>query len=352
MIDADILSSIEMIRDSARGIASQGDFSRVRRLRYTSPGFDRTVWSEMCALGWPALRLSEEKGGVGLGLLAYAALAEELGRGLVPEPIIPALLASAFLEGDALESHLTGKELIIPAWQDARGTVAPLRPLSLTDGRVTQNKLYVPMADGADAFLVVGVDQSALVKASAPGVKIETAGTQDGGNFATVRFENAPCEIIHSGDPTAALAEASLATAAYLLGVMQAATEMTVSYLKTRVQFGKPIAQFQILQHMAVDMRLEVEVSAASIEQAASQWDNEGPTPAARAAISRAKARASSAAMKVTRDAIQLHGGIGFTDEHDIGLCLRKAMVASTLFGNAKAHRSNFGQLRPLVEEV
>jgi alkylation response protein AidB-like acyl-CoA dehydrogenase len=351
MLDEDILSAIEMIRDSAQGITTPGDLTRIRKLRYQTPGFDRAVWGEICDLGWPALRIPETQGGVGLGLLASAALAEELGRGLLPEPLIPAALAAALLKDEALEQQLSGEVLVIPAWQDSRGTLAPDEPLSIKEGKLTATKLYVPMGAGADAFLVIGAGQVALVKADAPGVSVETATTQDGGNLVTVRFDNAPCEA-WDADASPALAEATLATAAYCLGLMQTALKMTVAYLKDRVQFGKTIGQFQILQHMAVDMALEIEVSRASIEQAASLWDETGPTPAALAAISRAKARASSAVLKVTRDAVQLHGGIGFTDEHDIGLCLRKAMVQAASFGGAKQHRARFAQLKPLSEKA
>ncbi|MFT3972110.1 MAG: acyl-CoA dehydrogenase family protein [Amaricoccus sp.] len=349
MIDADILSSLDMIRDSARGIVTRGDLSRIRNLRYEAPGFDRAVWSEMCELGWPALRLPEDKGGVELGLLAYAALAEELGRGLVPEPLIPALLASSLLEGEALEAHLTGEKLVIPAWQDARGTLAPQGPLSMADGKLTATKLYV--SAGADAFLVIGEGQAALVEADAPGVTVESFGAQDGSSMVTLKIDAAACTA-WDADAAPALAEAALASAAYLLGTMQTAVEMTVDYLKTRVQFGKTIGNFQILQHMAVDMKLETEVVSASIEQAALQWDEEGPTAGAYASISRAKARAATAAMKVARNAVQLHGGIGFTDEHDIGLCLRKAMVMAPAFGGARQHRANFARLTPITEEA
>ncbi len=351
MLDEELISSIEMIRDSAQGIASADDLSRIRELRYKTPSFDRDTWSDMCEMGWPALRLPEDQGGVGLGLLPYAALAEELGRGLVPEPLIPAALAAALLKGEALDDQIGGASLVIPAWADRRGALVPDQPLQVTDGKLTAVKHYVPMADGADAFLVIGTDSIALVAADAPGVRIETIPTQDGGSMATVRFDNAPCTVWNA-DPAPALAEATLATAAYLLGLMQTALKMTVAYLKEREQFGKKIGNFQILQHMAVDMALEVEVTRASIEQASSLWDETGPTPAAYAAISRAKARASNAALKVTRDAVQLHGGIGFTDEHDIGLMLRKAMVQAAAFGGAKQHRANFAQLKPLREEA
>jgi alkylation response protein AidB-like acyl-CoA dehydrogenase len=133
---------------------------------------------------------------------------------------------------------------------------------------------------------------------------------------------------------------------------MDAAVGMTVDYLKTRVQFGKVIGSFQALQHMAIDAKLEVELTRASVEDAALQWDRSGPTDASYAAVSRAKARASAAALKVTRDAVQMHGGIGCTDDHDIGLYLRKAMVVSAQFGSAKAHRARFAALAPVRLEA
>lgn len=350
MIPDDILSSMDMIRDSARGITHQ-DLSRIRKLRFTTPGFDRAVWAEICSLGWPALRLPEVRGGVGLGLLAYAALAEETGRALLPEPLIPAMLASSLLDGVPLERHITGERLVLPAWADARGALEPLRDLDIRDGRVFAQKSYVPFASGADDFLVIGASGAALVAANGPGVELNVHQTQDGGHFAHVRFEGAPCVVVAAA-PRPPLAEAALATAAYLLGLMDGALDMTVAYLNQRVQFGKTLGQFQVLQHMAVDARLEIEITRASIEQAAFQWDTDGATPSAYAAISRAKARASAAARKVTRDCIQLHGGIGFTDEHDIGLFLRKAMVEAPRFGGPSQHRARFAQLKPIEQEI
>lgn len=349
MISEDILASIEMIRDSARGIASH-DLGRIRKLRFTSPGFDRMIWAEMCSLGWLALRLPEDRGGVGLGLLAYAALAEEAGRALLPEPLIPAILASGLLDGDALDRHVSGERVVVPAWLDGRDALEPAHPLDIRDGRLFARKFHVPMASGADDFLVIGATGAALVAADAPGVKVTLHQTQDGGHVADIRLDGVACRAL-AGDPRPALAEATLATAAYLLGVMDGALEITLAYLRQRVQFGKTLSQFQALQHMAVDARLEIELSRASIGQAALQWDTEGASSAALAAISRAKARASAAARKVTRDCIQLHGGIGFTDEHDIGLFLRKAMVEAPRFGGPALHRARFGQLKPIEQE-
>ncbi|MBM0206452.1 acyl-CoA dehydrogenase family protein [Micromonospora sp. STR1s_5] len=349
MIPSETASAINMIRESARGIVKSGDLKRVRDLRFKGSGFSQETWTEMCQLGWPALRVAEDEGGIGLGALPYCALAEELGRGLVPEPLIPAIVAAALLTGDELTRHLAGERLVIPAWQDARDSLLPTAPLQLQDGKVTATKLYVPSAESADAFLVLGPRDAVLVPADAPGVSVEPVATQDGGSLATIRFEAASGTAFEA-NPGPALAEAALASAAYLLGVMDAALEITVAYLKTRVQFGKPIGTFQVLQHMAVDLKCEVEVTRASIEAAAVELDREGHTRNSEASISRAKARVSTAALKVTRDCIQLHGGIGFTEEHDIGLFLRKAMVVAAQFGSAGRHRANFARLKPARE--
>jgi alkylation response protein AidB-like acyl-CoA dehydrogenase len=347
MIPQDDQNSIDMIRESAQGLADRRDLKRVRALRYTPHGFDRTIWRQMCDMGWPALRLAEEQGGIGLSMQAYCALAGELGAALVPEPLIGAVISAAMLTGDALKDHLSGERIVLPAWQDRRDTLEPERPLKMAGGKVSARKLFVPMAAGADDFLLIGNGQAVLVAADAPGVSIDAKPTQDGGHFAVVTFETEASAI--AVDPAPVLAEATLATSAYLLGLMDAALERTVDYLKTRVQFGKKIGSFQVLQHMAVDLKLQVELTRTSIEDAAARWDRDGAVPRSYAAVSRAKARASQAAMQVARDAIQLHGGIGFTDEHDIGLYLRKAMVVAPQFGSAKAHRARYAQIRPVA---
>lgn len=345
MLSPDDQSTIDMIRKSAGSVAMRGDLTRVRALRYRSPGFDRDVWRQMCASGWSAIRVPEADGGVGLGMNAYCALAEELGAALVPEPVIGAVLAAALLDGDLLEKQISGDVLALPAWQDARDAVGVEAPLAFDGGRLTASKLHVHAAEGADAFVVVGSAQAAVVDAAASGVMLTSSMLQDGGHMARVTFDvEATARPLN---PAPAIAEATLATSAYLLGLVDAAAGMTVDYLKTRVQFGKAIGNFQVLQHMAVDLRLEVELTRASVEDAAVQWDRSGPMASAYAAVSRAKARASQAALKVTRDAIQLHGGIGFTDEHDIGLYLRKALVLATQFGSARGHHARYAALLP-----
>lgn len=348
---AEMAEAIDMIRQSAEGIAPRDDLGRVRALRFSAPGFDPAVWREMCTLGWPLLRLQEDQGGVGLPMAAYAALAEELGAGLVPEPLVPAMLVTALLRGPALEAHISGQRLVLPAWQDAPDAAGPTSAGICRNGRLYGTKRFIPVAGGADAFLVIGTDGQWLVDAAAPGCTLTLDETQDGATFGTLVLEGAAGEAV-AGDAALALAEACLASAAYLLGIIDAVLERTAEFLKARVQFGKPLASFQVLQHRLVDLKLEAELTRASIRDAAQRIDREGLTTPVLAAISRAKARAGDAAMLVTRSAVQLHGGIGYTDEHDIGLYLRKAMVVAPQYGSAALHRARYAALVPLAEEI
>jgi alkylation response protein AidB-like acyl-CoA dehydrogenase len=329
-----------MIRDSTGWLSPKdGAMKRVRALRYTEPGFDRTVWHTMCEMGWLGLRLPEENGGAGLGMLEFCALVEELGKMLAPEPLVHAAAVAGLLPPQWQSPVLTGVQIVLPAWQEQLGAPAEMPATSMSDGRVTGQKAFVPMAAGADAFLVTTREGLALVKSKAPGVHLTLDRTQDGGHWGTLTLENAPAESV-PGDHTDAREEAVLAIAAYLLGVMDRAFAITLEHLKTREQFGRPLASFQALQHRAVDLLLQISLARASVESAAKALDGGVSGPRRYAAVSRAKARASDAALLVTREGIQLHGGIGYTDECDIGLFLRKAMVLANCLGSAAFHRA------------
>jgi alkylation response protein AidB-like acyl-CoA dehydrogenase len=343
--------SLRMIRDSAAAVAPRGgDLKRIRDLRFTQPGFDRAVWREMAAMGWPGLRLPEDAGGSGLGMAAFCALAEELGAALVPEPLIPLAMAARLLPAGHLGALLAGDRIVIPAWQERANSLDAAGATRLRDGRLTGRKVFVPMAAGADAFLVTVPGGLALVARDAPGLDLAIDQTQDGGNFGTITLTDAPAEPL-TGDATEALDEAALATASYLLGVMDRAFAITLDYLKTRQQFGRLIGSFQALQHRAVDLQIQVSLTRASIEAAAATLDAGAPAALRQSVVSRAKARASEAAMLVTKQCIQLHGGIGYTDAADVGLFLRKAMVLSSLFGPAALHRARFAAVTQEDEE-
>lgn len=343
----DRADSIRMIRDSAAAVALPGgDLKRVRALRFTDPGFDRAVWRQMCQMGWAGLHVPETEGGAGLGMREFCALAEELGAALVPEPLIPCAAAASILQGTTLAALLSGDRVIIPAWQERANSLEPAADTTLRDGRLFGRKLFVPMAAGADAFLVSAREGLAVVERDAPRLSLALERTQDGGNFGTLSFSDTPATRV-PGRIDAALDDAALATAAYLLGVMRRAFEMTLDYLRTRRQFGKPIGSFQALQHRAADLKLQLELTRASVESAAATLDATTAPVARQAAVSRAKARAADAAFLITRQAIQLHGGIAYTDEYDAGLFLRKAMVLANLYGSAALHRARFAATAP-----
>jgi alkylation response protein AidB-like acyl-CoA dehydrogenase len=336
-----------MLRDSAAAVAPRGgDLRRVRALRFTPPGFDPAVWRQMCEMGWLGLRVAEAEGGAGLGMAEFCALAEELGGGLAPEPLVAGAMAARMLRGDALAAALSGKRIILPAWQERADTIVAGPDTVLCDGRVFGRKLFVPMAGGADAFLVTVQGGLALVDRDAPGLSVELALTQDGGTLGTLSFDGAAAEPV-AGSPEEAIEEAILATAATLLGLMERCFELTLEYLRTRKQFGRPIGSFQALQHRAADLKLQTALSRASIEAAAATLDSGALPSVRRAAVSRAKARAADAASLVTRQAIQLHGGIGYTDEYDAGLYLRRAMVLANAFGSSRLHRARYAVLMP-----
>ena len=337
--------SVRLVRDSARAIVPVGgDYKRVRSLRFTEPGFDCTVWAQIEEMGWPLLRVPEADGGSGLGMCEFCALAEELGAGLVPEPLIPVAMALRIAPAAA-------GQIVIPAWQERANTLSLHGPTTLRNGHVTGVKVFVPMAAGADAFLVTTADGNAIVRRDAPGLRLDIVTTQDGGNFGTLRLDATPAQPVSGGDPEAALEQAALATAAYLLGVMDRAFAITLDYMRTRQQFGKPIGSFQALQHRAVDVEIQIALTRASIEAAAATLDA-GCTQAQRqAAVSRAKARASDAALFVTREAVQLHGGIAYTDEYDIGLFVRKAMTVCNQFGSSAVHRARYAAVQPETDD-
>lgn len=348
----DRAEGLRLIRESAAGLAPRtGDLRRIRALRFTEPGFDRAVWREMCDMGWLGLLLSEANGGSGLGVQAFCALTEELGASLTPEPLIPAAMAACLLPPDHLSAVLSGDRIVLPAWQEKPHSIETAGgATTVSRGTVTGKKLFIPMAAGADAFVVSTPQGLALVEQSAAGVHLELTQTQDGGNVGTLTLNDAPAEVF-PGDAAAALEVAVMATSATLLGMMDRVFGITLEYLKTREQFGRKIGSFQALQHRSADLKIQVSLARASVDAAAALQDTAQDAATRRAAVSRAKARASDAASVVTRGCIQLHGGIGYTDAADPGLFLRKMMVLAPAYGSAALHRARFRALAPETDE-
>jgi alkylation response protein AidB-like acyl-CoA dehydrogenase len=349
--DDEAAQTREMLRDSAvRLLAGEQGLPHARRWRFEAPGFDRARWRHVCEMGWPGLALPEEAGGAGLGQREACVLMEVLGRALASEPLVGTAMAVRLLAGDALQDVLAGERIVLPAWQEAPQGLDWAGGTQLRGGRITGRKAFIAQAGGADAFIVTTPQGAAWVEARASGVSLELQATHDGGQYGTLRLEDAPASPLE-GDVAQAFDAAALAQAAYLQGVAAASLEATLDYLRMRRQFGRAIGSFQALQHRAVDLHIQLALTRASVAAAASTLDAGADAAACALAVSRAKARASEAALRITREAIQMHGAIGYTDEFDIGLYLRKAMAVAPQFGSADAHRARFTTLSRLQAE-
>ncbi len=362
--------TLRMLRDSAADFATF-DAARVRRLRGAEPGFERGVWREMADMGWLGVLIPEEHGGLGLKPSAAAIVAEQLGRALYPEPYSASAVAAtlALLHGDntALKQRLlpqlaAGEIVASLAWQDERGGLdldqCAVAAREQGGKAVLDGSSRFVAAPGADAFIVAARSAQGLqlywIARDAAGLACAAEARADGSASARLHFAAvaAPADtcVASAASACAALALALdcalLAASAELFGLMERALDMTLDYLRTRVQFGKPIGSFQALQHRAVDMYIQKELTRATLAATVAALDDPGCAPGRRAALaSSAKARASQAALAICKEALQMHGAIGYTDEYDLGLYLNRALVLAAWLGNAGAHRTRYAAL-------
>jgi len=361
-----------LLADSVADFTTRGtDIARVRGLRDTPQEYDRATWGQMAALGWLGILVPERYGGLGLGLREMAVVAKGLARALTPEPLAATavLAATALAAGDnealkrdELPRLVAGELLPALAWQEAAGVLDPAaikaRAAPFEGGyRLSGAKRFISGAAQADAFLVTAQAQDGIVLLWLPrataGADCALEPLADGRSFGTLRLQDALVpkgRVVAAGTVAAeALARAfdhgAAIAGAELLGVMERSLEMSLDYLKTRVQFGKPIGAFQALQHRAVDLHIQKELAGAVLEEVLAALDR-GPNAAIRAQLaSRVKARCADAALKITREAIQLHGAIGFTDEYDAGLYLKRALTLAAWLGHPVWHRRRYARL-------
>ncbi len=363
-MDLNLTPEQTLLRDSAAKFVSAAGPKVARSHRDCEPGFVPARLRQAGELGWLGMLVPSTADGLGLGLTELALVLEQAGRGLVCEPIgLAAISAAALAQGHTphpmLEKAMTGEALVVPALQEGAQDGGPLEPrteVAATNGtlRVTGTKTFV-CADGADGFLVgvTGRDGPTLcyVDRHAPGCSLAAAATVDGRKLSTLSLEGAPADLIPSRQSSRSAVEALydlalIALSAELLGVMEKAQEITFDYLRLRKQFGKPIGSFQALQHQAVNIYIRTEAMRSMLYQVAAHNDPYRIDAALAAAV---KAKASEDALFVTQSCIQLHGAIGFTDEHDIGLYLKRAMLLSSLFGNAAAQRRRYVKVSDLL---
>ena len=347
---------LRMLRESARTLFERaGGSERSRKLRDAGGGWDAGMIREMAEAGIFGVTVPEENGGLGMGLAAGGVIAEEVGRVIAPEPVVVTVGLSLGLirrlcpEHAMMEQLVEGATVLAAAWQERGPNGGPAEPsCRYADGKLTGSKGWVAGAGGARGFLVVAEGDAGpvlvLAEAGADGLSVEERRQADGSAMGELSFSGTPAgELASGGAVRAALAEAvndaTALAAAELVGLSERAFEITLDYIKTREQFDKPIGSFQVIQHRAVDLNVMCEVAQSGVREALGLMDRE-TDPKARARLaSRAKARAVTAAKKITRDAIQLHGAVGYTDEFEIALYLNRALVLSAWLGDDAYHR-------------
>jgi alkylation response protein AidB-like acyl-CoA dehydrogenase len=324
----DLTDDQRAIQRTARDfLASAYPAAEVRRLAYeTERGFTDDGWAAMCELGWPALLVPEEHGGLGLGVVELAVVQEELGAALAPSPFLSTVAAAALI-ADAGSAEQRARWLPALAAGEARGAVATV----LDDVGWTA----VPDADGADVIVVLENDAWAL----ATDTSAETVEALDATRRLWRVRAGGELEPL-AGEGTRAYDVVAVALAAESVGVARRAMDMAVQYAKEREQFGRPIGAYQAVSHACAQMLLEVEGARSTTLYAA--WALDHATiadPSPPLAASTAKAYASDAGWRVPASALQVHGGIGFTWEHDLHLWLKRGKANAYLWGDARRHR-------------
>ena len=343
-----------MLRDMAREWAdNEQPVAAFRKLRAAAPaeGYDREAWGTIGGMGWAGIVVPEEHGGSAFGYLSLGLVVEQLGRNLVASPLAStAVAASAIAMGsdDAVKAEhlprIAGAEVVATlAFDEGPHHGLDRLETRVEGGRLTGVKAFVAEGDSAGLFVVAGADGLYLV-AGGEGVTRSTRRMADHRSHAEVRFESAPAIRLGGPELTAAVADRAAAiTAAEMLGMAEQAFGMTNDYLKTRVQFGAKLASFQALQHRMAKQLTELELMRSVVEAALEAFDA-GRSDADQA-VSLAKAVAGDTLKLVSREAVQLHGGIGMTDEYDIGFYLKRAAVLEAMWGNAAHHRERFARL-------
>jgi hypothetical protein len=355
-MDFDFSDDQEQLRNAVRKWVDKGYSFERRRAAVKAGGFSREAFKEMAELGLCGLYIPEAFGGMGMGPVEAMVVTEELGRGLVLEPLAQSLIAGGVLNGyapDAVKSAwlpriASGEALVVLAYQErparyqldiceSKATLAP------TGYTLTATKSIVPAGDQAEAFIVPATVNGQLalflVERTARGVTTCGYGTQDGSRAAELTLKEAPATLLTLDGLTAlehAVDIGIATTCAEAVGVMDKTLAITADYLNTRKQFGVLIGSFQALRHRAADMKMQLEL-ARSMSYYASLKLN-APAPERRAAMARAKYQLGNSMRFVGQQAVQLHGGIGVTDEYIVSHYFKKLTQLEMTFGDSLHH--------------
>jgi alkylation response protein AidB-like acyl-CoA dehydrogenase len=362
----------QMLRDSARDFLRQrAPVSHLRGLRDSGneDGFSRDLWAEMVDLGWASILVPEEHGGLEYGYVGLGIVLEECGRTLTPSPLLGTALtgvAALMVAGSAeqreeiLPRVVTGERLLALACDES----AVHRPDQVATEaedlggtyRISGHKTAIVDGHVADTFVVsawTGEGMSLfLVPAWAKGLRATRYRLLDTHFAARLTLDGVNVSAdnllggLHQGQALLdrILDVARIGAAAELLGIAQEAFERTLEYLKERRQFGVPIGSFQALQHRAAQVYTEIELGKSVVLGALQELDAGVEDSAGTASL--AKARLSATAHLAATEAIQMHGGIGMTDDFDIGFFLKRCRILETLYGDRHFHRDRYARLR------
>lgn len=367
-----------MLRDSARGLISdKAPVSHLRSLRDAkdATGFSRELWKAFAEMGFCGLLVPENFGGSGLGCVEAGVVMEEIGRTLMPSPF----LSTAVLAASALARGGSDAQKAAHLPRIADGSL--LAALAIDEGakhRPLQIKLQAVRSgngfklNGAKAFVVDGHTADLLIVAArtsgtagerngltlflvdpkAKGIAVERTAMVDSHNAARIEFDNVEVDadqVLGEVDQGGALLEGVLnigrgAVASEMVGLSEEVFGRTVTYLKERKQFGKLIGEFQGLQHRAAQLYIDIEITRAAVLKALQALD--GDFDKATAAVAVAKARAGTTATLAVQEGVQMHGGMGMTDQFDIGFFMKRARVCQELFGDSNYHADQLARMK------
>lgn len=357
-MDFDFTEDQHSLRDAVRRFVDKDYGFEQRRAIVRAGGFSRPAWDGLVGLGLTALAIPEAHGGLGFGPVDAMVVMEELGRGLVMEPyaqaalVAPAVLRHAddAVQADWLPRIAAGDALVVLAHQErrARYRLDVCDTIATADHRLTGAKSLVPVGDQADAFIVParagGADAGIalyLVAKDATGVSLRGYALQDGSRAAELSLKDAPATLlVGPGDGLAVLERAVdiaiAAQTAEAVGVMDQLVALTVDYMNTRKQFGVAISSFQALRHRIADVKMQLELARSMSYYATLKLGETDDVR--RRAVSQAKVQLSQSMRLVGQQCIQLHGGIGVTDEYAGSHYFKRLTVMEMQFGDSLHH--------------
>ncbi len=365
--EPEVAAALDAVDRYLAGTSGPARFRAARNSPDAVP--DREAYAGLAEVGVTSAIVPEEMGGSGLAPGAAALIAERLGRALAREPfienvVLPVGLGLA-LSSRSLMDAITKGEILCVAWQEgpfARPGVTPVATRLERDGRglrLSGRKRFVMGARASSGMLVLAEIEGSHAIASVPpataGVARQDKSLADGTCWSDIDFDVwlKERDVIARGDEvvpalSSAIDLANIAIAGMLYGLQSRILELTLEYLGTRVQFDQPIGSFQALQHRAVDLYTHAQIARFLIGEAVDSAVRGAPAHVLEAYASRTKARASDSGQRIAKEGIQMHGGIGYSDEYDLGLYVKRILVLSAWLGNADWHRRHLAAIDPL----